>query len=237
MQENLVRGGELGHGFIPGLGGDFHSKSEIHAGLQRGFLEQARHRCRCRSLRSRSPRPWLYRSHESSSSDTARTSRAGKPATGGAAAPVTTAPAQVEDFAIRRRTIGILESPATVVVKSRLESQVTEQHVKDGQLVKKGDVLFTLDDRVVKATIARDEAQLAKDQATADRTQLDLERYQRLSETERRRRASNSIRRQPTTRSRWRSSRPTRRSSAPTICNSTTPRSRRRSAAGSAPSA
>jgi multidrug efflux system membrane fusion protein len=102
---------------------------------------------------------------------------------GGAAAPVTTTTAQSEDFAIRRRTIGILESPATVVVKSRLESQVTEQHVRDGQLVRKGDVLFTLDDRVVKATIARDEAQIAKDQATADRTQLDLERYQRLSET------------------------------------------------------
>jgi multidrug efflux system membrane fusion protein len=125
----------------------------------------------------------LYRLHESPSSDTARTSQGGKSATGGAAAPITTVPAQVEDFAIRRRTIGILESPATVVVKSRLESQVTEQHVKDGQLVKKGDVLFTLDDRVVKATIARDEAQLAKDQATADRTQLDLERYQRLAET------------------------------------------------------
>jgi multidrug efflux system membrane fusion protein len=100
-----------------------------------------------------------------------------------AAVPVTTTPAQAEDFAIRRRTIGIMESPATVVVKSRLESQVTEQQVKDGQLVKKGDVLFTLDDRVVKAMIARDEAQLEKDQASADRTQLDLDRYQRLSET------------------------------------------------------
>jgi multidrug efflux system membrane fusion protein len=109
----------------------------------------------------------------------ARTSQS----TRGAAVPVTTTPAQAEDFAIRRRTIGILESPATVVVKSRLESQVTEQHVRDGQLVKKGDVLFTLDDRVIKAMIARDEAQLEKDQASADRTQLDLDRYQRLSET------------------------------------------------------
>ena len=109
----------------------------------------------------------------------ARTSQGSR----GAAVPVTTTPAQAEDFAIRRRTIGIMESPATVVVKSRLESQVTEQHVRDGQLVKKGDVLFTLDDRVVKAVISRDQAQLEKDQASADRTELDLERYQRLSET------------------------------------------------------
>jgi multidrug efflux system membrane fusion protein len=100
-----------------------------------------------------------------------------------ATAPVTTAVAQTEDFAIRRRTIGILESPATVVVKSRIESQVTQQHVRDGQLVRRGDLLFTLDDRVVRAAIARSEAQLAKDQATADRTRVDLERYQRLAET------------------------------------------------------
>ena len=107
----------------------------------------------------------------------------GKSTTGGAAVPVTTASVQFEDFAIRRRTIGILESPATVVVKSRIESQVTQQHVRDGQLVKQGELLFTLDDRMVKATIARDEAQIAKDQATADRTQLDLQRYQKLAET------------------------------------------------------
>jgi multidrug efflux system membrane fusion protein len=68
-------------------------------------------------------------------------------------------------------------------VKSRIESQVVQQHVRDGQLVRKGDLLFTLDDRVVRAAIARSEAQLAKDQATADRTKVDLERYQRLAET------------------------------------------------------
>jgi len=100
--------------------------------------------------------------------------------TGVASVPITTAPVQVEDFAIRSRTIGILETLATVIVKSRIESQVTEQHVKDGQFVKKGDLLFTLDDREVRATIGRDEAQLQKDQATLTRTEADLERYQRL---------------------------------------------------------
>jgi multidrug efflux system membrane fusion protein len=92
-----------------------------------------------------------------------------------------TAPAQVEDFPIRRRTIGIAESPATVVVKSRIESQVLEQHVKDGQLVAKGDLLFTLDDREVQAAIARDEAQLSKDRATVVRTAADEQRYRQLS--------------------------------------------------------
>jgi multidrug efflux system membrane fusion protein len=113
---------------------------------------------------------------------TTRASEGGKAAVRTVAAvPITTALARIEDFAIRRRTIGIIESPATVVVKSRIESQVTEQHVKDGQLVKKGDLLFTLDDREVLATIARDEAQLTKDQATVVRTGTDEERYKQLS--------------------------------------------------------
>src|SRR5262245_22394676 len=72
--------------------------------------------------------------------------------TGVAAVPITTAPVRVEDFAIRSRTIGILETLATVIVKSRIESQVTEQHVKDGQFVKKGDLLFNLDDRKDRET-------------------------------------------------------------------------------------
>jgi multidrug efflux system membrane fusion protein len=111
------------------------------------------------------------------------TGKRGGAGTGVASVPITTAPVQVEDFAIRRRTIGILETLATVIVKSRIESQVTEQHVKDGQFVKKGDPLFTLDDREIRATIARDEAQLQKDHATLMRTEADLERYQRLVQT------------------------------------------------------
>ncbi len=113
------------------------------------------------------------------SPNTSSSQRAGRDT----AAPVTTAAAHAEDFAIRRRTIGIVESIATVVIKSRLDSQVTQQHIRDGQLVKQGDLLFTLDDRDLKAAIARDQAQVEKDQATADRTQLDLERYQRLIAT------------------------------------------------------
>jgi membrane fusion protein, multidrug efflux system len=94
--------------------------------------------------------------------------------------PVATAKAQLEDFGIRRRTIGILESPAIVVVKSRIDSQVLEQHVHDGQVVKQGNLLFTLDDREIQALIARDQAQLAKDNATLAQAGSDLRRKQEL---------------------------------------------------------
>ena len=96
--------------------------------------------------------------------------------------PVITAKARLEDFRIRRRTIGIIESPAIVVVKSRIDSQVLEQHVRDGQVVKKGDLLFTLDDREIQALIARDEAQLAKDNAALTQAEADLGRKEELIE-------------------------------------------------------
>jgi membrane fusion protein, multidrug efflux system len=123
----------------------------------------------------------LYRYYGPTGPGTARTSQSGASKGGAVAAPVSTALAQIGDFAVRRRTIGIIESPATVVVKSRIESQVVEQHVKDGQLVRKGDLLFSLDDREIIALIARDEAQLAKDQATVVRTATDEDRYRQLS--------------------------------------------------------
>ncbi len=59
---------------------------------------------------------------------------------------------------MRKRAIGFVETPASVTVRSRIDSQIMEQHVTDGQFVKAGDLLFTLDDRDIKAQIAKDEA-------------------------------------------------------------------------------
>ncbi len=94
--------------------------------------------------------------------------------------PVATAAAEEGAFPVRRRSIGLLESPAVVVVRSRIDSQMLEKHVTDGQLVRKGDLLFTLDDRELKATIARNEAQLAKDEAALQRANADLNRTEEL---------------------------------------------------------
>ncbi len=96
------------------------------------------------------------------------------------AVPVTTIAAEQGPFPVRRRSIGLLESPAVVVIRSRIESQLLEKHVDDGQLVRKGDLLFTLDDRELLATIARNEAQLAKDEAARDRANADLKRTEEL---------------------------------------------------------
>ena len=81
---------------------------------------------------------------------------------------------------IRRRAIGWVEPIATVAVKSRVNSVIMEQRATDGQFVKQGDVLFVLDDREAKATIARDEAAMAQHQAELDRARADLARTKTL---------------------------------------------------------
>lgn len=127
----------------------------------------------------------VYRACSPSSAPHQADSSQGNPrakAAGSRVVPVVSAKVAIEDFRIRRRTIGIMESPAIVVVKSRIDSLVLEQHVLDGQFVKKGDTLFTLDDREIKALIARDEAQLAKDNAALTQAQADLGRKEELIE-------------------------------------------------------
>ncbi|PSC03789.1 efflux RND transporter periplasmic adaptor subunit [Alsobacter soli] len=99
---------------------------------------------------------------------------------GGPGVAVVTAAAEQLDFPIRRRSIGNIEPNATVVVKSRVDSQLVQQHVKDGQFVKAGDPLFSLDDKELRAAVARDEANIAKDQANLNRAQADLQRKQEL---------------------------------------------------------
>ncbi|RWP32491.1 efflux RND transporter periplasmic adaptor subunit [Mesorhizobium sp.] len=93
---------------------------------------------------------------------------------------VVAATASTADFPIRRYAIGFVSSPAVVSVNARISSQITSIAVKDGQMMKAGDLLFSLDDRALKAQLARDQATLAKDQALLASATADLERAKAL---------------------------------------------------------
>lgn len=97
-----------------------------------------------------------------------------------APAAVTAAVATRADMPVLKFAIGYIESPAVVSVNSRVTSQVVAQHVTDGQMVKAGDLLFTLDDRALRAQLAKDQATLAKDQAQQASAAANLERAQAL---------------------------------------------------------
>lgn len=120
---------------------------------------------------------WYVRSHAAvEPAQSQRQSRGGD----GAPISVVSAAAEATDMPVVKRAIGFVETPASVVIRSRIDSQIVEQHVADGQFVKKGELLFTLDDRDIKAQIAKDEAAVARDEALHTKSQNDLARYQQL---------------------------------------------------------
>ncbi|MBB5392705.1 MULTISPECIES: efflux RND transporter periplasmic adaptor subunit [unclassified Herbaspirillum] len=75
---------------------------------------------------------------------------------------------------------GRIEAVDRVEVRPLVGGTLTQVHFKDGALVKKGDVLFTIDPRPYAAEVARTEAQLAGAEARAGYTSADLARGQRL---------------------------------------------------------
>jgi len=75
---------------------------------------------------------------------------------------------------------GRLEAIDRVEIRPLVSGTLSTVHFKDGQLVKKGDLLFTIDPRPFAAELARAEAQLAAIEARVAYTASDLARSQRL---------------------------------------------------------
>lgn len=75
---------------------------------------------------------------------------------------------------------GRLEAVDRVEIRPLVSGTLTQVHFKDGALVKKGEVLFTIDPRPYAAEVARASAQLAGAEARAAYTAADLARGERL---------------------------------------------------------
>jgi multidrug efflux system membrane fusion protein len=110
--------------------------------------------------------------------DSASSSSGGKDR-GGATA-VSVASAKLSTLPLVERTYGVVKSPAVAAINARIASQITEVHVKDGQVVKAGDLLVTLDDRALQNQLAKDQAVLLKDKALEASLAADLSRAQDL---------------------------------------------------------
>ncbi len=94
--------------------------------------------------------------------------------------PVLIAPAVQKTMPVRFDTIGVVQPMASVVLRSRVESQVTDVLVADGATVKEGDVLIRLDQRTIEAQIKQAEAQIARSQAQLEQAQRDVRRFEQL---------------------------------------------------------
>jgi multidrug efflux system membrane fusion protein len=96
------------------------------------------------------------------------------------AVPVIAAMAVRKAMPVRIEAIGTVQPIATVVVKSRIDGQIVKVNVRDGQEVKAGDTLLTLDSRAVEAQARQADAQLARDRAQYANAKREADRQAEL---------------------------------------------------------
>ncbi len=111
------------------------------------------------------------------SSDTKSTVRAG-----GAppAVPVSVYTAEQKDMPVYLSGLGSVTAFNTVNIKSRVDGELVQVAFKEGETVKKGDLLAVIDPRPYQVQLSMAEAQLFKDQATLRDAQLNYERFKGL---------------------------------------------------------
>jgi RND family efflux transporter MFP subunit len=88
--------------------------------------------------------------------------------------------AQQRDVPVVVEAAGTVVSLDTVDIRAQVSGSVSEVVVREGQFVRRGDLLFRLDDRADRANLERARAQLLRDQATLADLDRQLARAQDL---------------------------------------------------------
>ncbi|MBI5676126.1 MAG: efflux RND transporter periplasmic adaptor subunit [Nitrospirae bacterium] len=96
------------------------------------------------------------------------------------AVPVTVGMVIKKSVPIQISSIGNVEAYSTVGIKSQVGGTLMHVHFKEGQDVKKGDILFTIDPRPYETALKQAEANLAKDNAQLENARLQVGRYDDL---------------------------------------------------------
>jgi len=94
--------------------------------------------------------------------------------------PVLVATATQKTVPVQLRAVGNAEAYATVSVKSQITGVLMQAHFKDGQDLKKGQLLFTIDPRPYEAAVKQAEAALARDNAQLQNAREQARRYAEL---------------------------------------------------------
>jgi membrane fusion protein, multidrug efflux system len=98
----------------------------------------------------------------------------------GRPAPVTVAPVAQKAEPIQVRAIGTVEALNTVSIVAQVSGEIEKVHFKEGQFVKKGDLLFTIDAAPYVAALRQAQATLARDQAVSTQDDVQATRYAAL---------------------------------------------------------
>jgi membrane fusion protein, multidrug efflux system len=100
----------------------------------------------------------------------------GKQARGPKSVPVVVGTVTTRDVPLQLRTMGNVQALTTVAVKPLVGGEIIGVHFVEGQEVRKGDLLFTIDPRPYDASVKQSEANLAKDLAQVKQAEANLER-------------------------------------------------------------
>ena len=108
------------------------------------------------------------------------TKAAGPAGFGTPVVPVLAATVEQKDVPVQVQAIGSVEPYSTVAVKTQITGELTGVFFREGQDIKKGDLIFTLDKRPFEAALKQAQSMLGKDQAQAELARVQARRYAAL---------------------------------------------------------
>lgn len=109
--------------------------------------------------------------------------RGGRFAAGEGPVPVLVAPAARADVPVYMDAVGTIKALNTVTVRPQVDGKLLSVNFKEGDDIKKGDVLAKIDPVIYQAQLNQALAKKAQDEAQLANSKIDLERYERLAAT------------------------------------------------------
>ncbi len=91
--------------------------------------------------------------------------------------PVTTAKVTAQDVPLDISVIGTVMPFSSVNVTARISGQILERHVQEGDVVEKGQLLFSIDDKPYLAVLNAARSNLEKDRVLLAKARKDAKRY------------------------------------------------------------
>lgn len=122
--------------------------------------------------------PGLLLVHSACNKSSADAGKKGVGKKGGESVPVVVAKTQVRNVPLEVQVIGNVEAYSIVSVKSQITGLLEKVHFNEGDYIKKGDLLFSIDQAPFMATLSQMEANVARDRAALEQVKANLSRDQ-----------------------------------------------------------